>query len=60
MPLSSVPVAIKIRNDFPVAKSGKKDIKKLLSETENFLCVKDNNVYDCSLKEMLTEDINEC
>ena len=58
LPLSSVPVAMKIRNDFPVAKSGKRDIKKLLSETENFLCVKDNNVYDCSLKDVLGETVN--
>lgn len=49
---------MKIRNDFPVAKSGKRDIKKLLSETENFLCVKDNNVYDCSLKDVLGETVN--
>ena len=52
MPLQSVPIAIKIRNDFPVAKSGKRDVKKLLSETDNFLYVKDNNVYDCSLKNL--------
>ena len=52
LPLQSVPIAIKIRNDFPVAKSGKRDVKKLLSETDNFLYVKDNNVYDCSLKDL--------
>lgn len=52
LPLQSVPIAIKIRNDFPVAKSGKRDVKKLLSETVNFLYVKDNNVYDCSLKDL--------
>ena len=52
LPLQSVPVAIKIRKDFPVAKSGKRDVKKLLSETDNFLYVKDNNVYDCSLKDL--------
>ena len=52
LPLQSVPIAIKIRNDFPVAKSGKRDVKKLLSGTDNFLYVKDNNVYDCSLKDL--------
>lgn len=50
--ISSVPVAIKIRKDFPVAKSGKRDNRKLANETENFICVKDNSIHNCSLREL--------
>lgn len=49
LPAQSVPVAIKIREDFPVAKSGKRDTKSMSKETDGFIHITSDSMYKCNI-----------
>ena len=49
LPTQSVPVAIKIREDFPVAKSGKRDTKSMSKETDGFIYITSDSMYKCNI-----------
>lgn len=48
LPEFSVPIAIKIREDFPIAKSGKRDNKKLSEEKDGYINISNDMLYNCS------------
>lgn len=50
LPSWSVPIAIKIRDEFPIAKSGKRDSKALENEKDGYIYIDNGIVYDCDLE----------
>lgn len=49
LPACSIPVAFKIRDDFPVSKSGKRDVRSLEKEKEGYINIYDSSIYECNI-----------
>ncbi len=49
LPFYSIPVAIKIREDFPIAKSGKRDVKTLEKEKDGYININGGAIYKCNI-----------
>lgn len=51
LPSFSVPIAFKIREDFPIAKSGKRDNKKLSEEKDGYINIDKGIIYECNFNQ---------
>ena len=51
LPSFSVPIAFKIREDFPIAKSGKRDNKKLSEEKDGYINIDKGIIYECNFSQ---------
>lgn len=51
LPSFSVPIGIKIRNEFPISKSGKRDNKKLASEKDGYINIDKGILYECNFND---------